>query len=129
MYLPCIYDNVEIGCKYILNVITNYPCFEQWSFERLGWNTEAHYIDYHSASQRHTVNLLQHTCIVNGLSPQWQKILRQGIALDLFFALKRWEGHCVSSSSDTFYTEVEMVCESKFERCQNLEKLLRNAFL
>lgn len=52
-----------------------------------GWNTEAHYIDYHSASQRHTVNLLQH--IVNGLSPQWQKILRQGIALDLFFALKR----------------------------------------
>lgn len=35
MYLSCIYDNVEIGCKYILNVITNYPCFEQWSFERM----------------------------------------------------------------------------------------------
>lgn len=35
LYLPCIYDNVEIGCKYILNVITNYPCFEQWSFERM----------------------------------------------------------------------------------------------
>lgn len=35
LYLPCIYDNVEIGCKYISNVITNYPCFEQWSFERM----------------------------------------------------------------------------------------------
>lgn len=54
-----------------------------------GWNTEAHYIDYHSASQRHTVNLLQHVHVVHGLSPQWQKILRQGIALDLLFALKR----------------------------------------
>lgn len=124
-----IFGDTEIGCKYYL---LNIFIIHVLNIDHLkGWNTEAHYIDIHSASKQNLLNLLKH--IGNWFSPLWQNGLGIGIALDLYYIL-RWESHVfflplTPSLVITFSTEVEIVWESKFERCRNLEKLGGGCFL
>lgn len=61
LYWPCIYDNVEIGCKYILNVITNYPCFEQWSFERMEYRGPLYRLSF-CISTTYSKSVTTYTC-------------------------------------------------------------------
>lgn len=111
-----IYGNTEIRCKYYL---LNIFIIHVLNIDHLkGWNTEAHYIDIHSASKQNPLNLLKH--IVNWFSPLWQNGLVIGIALDLYYIL-RCESQCFLPSFDT--PSCHNVFYSKFERCRNLENM------